>query len=171
MATLQECEDYARGKGADIAFCNGVVFRLKSIGITHEQILCAAILSQTKASFDELFERFGRDVTVLATSILKDDTLPKKRQEEAYVTQLQNAPWEAVLIKLCEISANLKLIKETELSKAKRKKLLSANIHYLNVLKSNIEQNQDKALGLAKLLDGANETLVHFGRRPIDFAI
>src|SRR5574338_1221102 len=167
MATLEECEDYARGKQADIAFCKGIVFRLKSIGISHEQILCAAILSQTKSSFDEIFDRFGREVAVMATSIAKDHTLPKKRQEEQYAEQLQRAPWESVLIKLCEISANLKVIKESELSKAKRKKILKQNIHYLNVLKKNIEENQDKALGLAKLLEGANETLAHFGQRQI----
>jgi (p)ppGpp synthase/HD superfamily hydrolase len=169
MATLDECEAYARGKQADIPFCMGVVFRLKSIGITHEQILCSAILSQTKSTFDELFERFGRDVAVLATSIMRDHTIPKKKQEEAYVEQLQGAPWEAILIKLCEISANLKVIKESELSKNKRRKLLKQNIHYLNILKKNIAENQDKALGLAKLLDGANETIMHFGHRPIKF--
>ncbi|MBM3903565.1 MAG: bifunctional (p)ppGpp synthetase/guanosine-3',5'-bis(diphosphate) 3'-pyrophosphohydrolase [Thaumarchaeota archaeon] len=169
MATLVECEAYARGKGADIPFCMGVVFRLKSIGITHEQILCSAILSQTKSTFDELFERFGRDVAVMATSIMRDNTKPKKKQEESYVEQIQQAPWESVLIKLCEISANLKVIKESELSKNKRRKLLKQNIHYLNVLKKNIAENQDKALGLAKLLDGANETIMHFGHRPIKF--
>ncbi len=169
MATLDECESYARGNGADIPFCMGVVFRLKSIGITHEQILCAGILSQAKASFDELFERFGRDIAVMVTSIRKDTAIPKSKQEQAYVEQLQGAPWEAVLIKLCEISANLKIIKESEMSKNKRRKLLTQNIHYLKVLKKNIAENQDKALGLAKLLDGANETIMHFGRPPIKF--
>ncbi|NDB33402.1 MAG: hypothetical protein EB160_08255 [Nitrososphaeria archaeon] len=72
-------------------------------------------------------------------------------------------------MKLCEISANLKLIKESELSKNKRRKLLKQNIHWLNVLKGNIRDNQDKLLGLPKLLDGANETITHFGHRPIKF--
>ncbi len=169
MATLEECEVYARGKNADIAFCMGVVFRLKSIGISHEQILCSAILSQTRASFDELFERFGREVAVMSTAISRDHSLPKKRQEEAYVEQLKAAPWEAVLIKLCEISANLKVIKESQLSRTKRSKLLKQNIHYLNVLKTNIAENRDKVLGLDKLLDGANETIAHFGHRTIKF--
>ena len=169
MATLDECEAYARGKGADIPYCMGVVFRLKSIGIAHEQILCAAILAQTKSTFDELFERFGRDIAVMVTSIAKDTTIPKKTQEQVYVEQLRQAPWESVLIKLCEISANLKLIKESELSKNKRTKLLKQNIHYLNVLKKNIAENRDKALGLDRLLEGANETIAHFGHRPIKF--
>ncbi|MGQ0605457.1 MAG: HD domain-containing protein [Candidatus Nitrosotenuis sp.] len=169
MATLEECEAYARGKNVDIPFCMGVVFRLKSIGISHEQILCSAIISQTKASFDEIFERFGREIAVMSTSIAKDHTLPRKHREEAYVEQLRQAPWESVLIKLCEISANLKVIKESELSKTKRSKLLKQNIHYLNVLKKNIAENRDKMLGLDRLLEGANETITHFGHRPIKF--
>ena len=169
MATLKECEDYARSKGADVAFCMGVVFRLKSIGITHEQILCSAILSQTISSFDEIFARFGRDVAVMATSIMKDLSQPAKNQESSYIEQLQAAPWESVLIKLCEISANLKLIKESELSKTKRSKMMKKNIHYLNSLKKNIRENQDKALGLQRLLDGANETISELGYRPIKF--
>ena len=169
MATLDECEAYARFKNADIPFCMGVVFRLKSIGITHEQILCSAILAQTKSTFDELFERFGRDIAVMVTSITHDDTTPKSRRESSYLEQLQQAPWESILIKLCEISANLKLIKETEMSKNKRRKMLKQNIHYLNALKQNIADNRDKALGLPKLLDGANDTITHFGHRPIKF--
>jgi len=169
MATLDECEAYARFKGADIAFCMGVVFRLKSIGISHEQILCSAILAQTKATFDELFERFGRDIAVMVSAITRDTTLPKKKQEESYIEQLRQAPWESILIKLCEISANLKVIKESELSRTKRSKLLKQNIHYLNVLKKNIAENRDKALGLPRLLEGANETITHFGHRPIKF--
>ena len=144
MATLKECEDYARSKGADVAFCMGVVFRLKSIGITHEQILCSAILSQTRSSFDEIFARFGRDVAVMATSIMKDLSQPAKNQESSY-------------------------IKESELSKTKRSKMMKKNIHYLNSLKKNIRQNQDKALGLQRLLDGANETISELGYRPIKF--
>lgn len=169
MATLDECEAYARFKGADIPFCMGVVFRLKSIGITHEQILCSAILSQTKSTFDELFERFGREIAVMVTSITPDNTTPKAKRWQAYDEQLQGAPWEAVLVKLCEISANLKVIKESELSKNKRRRLLTQNIHYLKILKQNIADNRDKALGLPKLLDGANETIMHFGRPPINF--
>jgi (p)ppGpp synthase/HD superfamily hydrolase len=169
MATLDECEAYARFKEADIPFCMGVVFRLKSIGITHEQILCTAILAQTKSTFDELFERFGRDIAVMVTSITVDQTVPKARRERVYLEQLQQAPWEAVLVKLCEISANLKVIKESELTRNKRRKLLTQNIQLLKVLKKNISENQDKLLGLPKLLEGANETIAHFGRPPINF--
>jgi (p)ppGpp synthase/HD superfamily hydrolase len=169
MVTIQEAESYARAKNADIAFCKGVVFRLKSIGVTDEQILCSAFLYQTKAGFDELYSRFGREIATTVASISKDISLPKQRQAEQYIEQLQSAPWESILIKLCEISANLKTIKESEMSKTRRSKLLKQNVHYFNVLKNKIAQNRSKTPGLERLLDGVNETLTHFGQKPIKF--
>ncbi|MGQ0771800.1 MAG: HD domain-containing protein [Nitrososphaerota archaeon] len=169
MVTIEEVESYARAKNADIAFCKGIAFRLKSIGINDETVLHSAFLCQTNSSFDEIFARFGREIATCVASLSKDRMLPKQRREEQYVKQLQDAPWESVLIKLCEISANLKLIKELELSKTKRGKLLKQNIHYLNVLKSKVAENRPKTPGIEKLLDGVNETLNHFKQRPINF--
>jgi len=169
MVTIQEAESYARAKNADIAFCKGIVFRLKSIGISDEQVLSTAFLCQTKASFDEIYSRFGREVATSVASISKDVTLPRQRQEEQYIEQLQDAPWESILIKLCEISANLKMIKESEMSKTKRGKLLKQNIHHLNVLKKKIAENKSATPGVERLLDGVNETLIHFRQRPIKF--
>jgi hypothetical protein len=169
MVTIQEVESYARAKNADVAFCKGIVFRLKSIGVNDEQILCSAFLSQTKAGFDEVYSRFGREIATVVASISKDFTLPRQRQEEQYIEQLQAAPWESILIKLCEISANLKMIKESEMSKTKRSKLLKQNVHYLNVLKKKVAENKSATPGVERLLDGVNETLVYFRQRPIKF--
>ncbi len=169
MATIDEVEAYARAKNADIAFCKGIVFRLKSIGIMDETVLYSTFLYNTNSSFDEIHARFGREIAVLVASLARDKSLPRKHQEEQYVKQLQGASWESILIKLCEISANLKIIKESVMSKTKRGKLLKSNIHYLNVLKIKISENKDKTQGIDRLLDGVNETLVHFGQRPIKF--
>jgi len=169
MVTIQEAESYARAKNADIAFCKGIVFRLKSIGVSDEQVLCSAFLCQAKASFDEIYSRFGREIATSVTSISKDYALPRQKQEQQYTEQLQDAPWESILIKLCEISANLKIIKESEMSKTKRGKLLKQNVHYLNVLKKKIIENKSATPGVERLLDGINETLVYFRQRPINF--
>lgn len=169
MVTIGEAETYARSKNADIAFCNGVLFRLKSVGVTDVTVLCAAFLCNVNSSFDEIHARFGREVAVLVASLSKDKGLPRQLQDTQYIKQLQEAPWEAVLIKLCDISANLKAIKESSLSKTKRGKLLKQNIHYLNVLKNKIVENKPKTPGIDRLLEGVNETLTHFGQRPIKF--
>jgi len=169
MVTIDEVEAYARAQNADIAFCKGIVFRLKSIGIMDETVLYSAFLCNTNSSFDEVHTRFGREIAVIVTSLTKDKSLPKQRQEEQYVKQLQDASWESTLIKLCEISANFKIIKESGMSKTKRGKLLKQNIHYLNVLKNKIIENKTKTQGIDRLLEGVNETLTHFGQRPIKF--
>jgi hypothetical protein len=126
-------------------------------------------LCYANSSFDDIHTRFGREIATIVTSISKDFTLPRQKQEEQYIKQLQDAPWESVLIKLCEISATLKILKDSALSKTKRGKILKQNIHHLSVLKKKISENKDKTPGIEKLLDGANETLIHFKQRPINF--
>ncbi len=169
MTELDEAEAFARAKDADVAFCRGIVFRLKSIGVNDERVLCTAFLMQAGLPFDEIFARFGREIATMVVSITKDRTVPRQIQEKQYVRQLQDASWESALVKLCEISAYLKVIKEAELSKAKRGKMLKQNIYYLNVLKRKIVENRAKTPGIEKLLEGANETICFFKHRPIQF--
>ena len=169
MSLIESAEAFARAKNADVDFCRGIAFRLKSIGVTDEQVLCCAFLCHAKSGFDEIHARFGREIATYVASISKDLTLPKQKQEEQYVKQLQDAPWESILIKLCEISANLKVLKDSELSKTKRTKALKQNIHYLIALKKKILENRTKTPGIERLLEGANETLAHFKQRPITF--
>lgn len=169
MSLIESAEAFARAKNADINFCKSIVFRLKSIGVSDEQVLCCAFLCHSNSSFDDIHARFGREIATGVTAISKDWTLPRKIQEEQYVRQLQDAPWESILVKLCEISATLKFLKDSEMSKTKRGKILKQNVHYLNVLKKKISENKDKTPGIERLLEGANETLMHFKQRPISF--
>ncbi|HSA98480.1 MAG TPA: hypothetical protein VLF17_05325 [Candidatus Nitrosotenuis sp.] len=169
MSAIESAEAFARAKNADINFCKSIVFRLKSIGVNDERVLCCAFLCHANASFDEIHARFGREIATGVASISRDLSLPRKIQEEQYVRQLQDAPWESILVKMCEISATLKVLKDSELSKTKRGKILKQNVHYLNVLKKKISENKAKTPGLERLLDGANETLMYFKQRPISF--
>jgi len=169
MSTIESAEAFARAKNADINFCKSIVFRLKSIGVNDERILCCAFLCHASSSFDEIHARFGREIATGVASISRDLTLPRKTQEEQYTKQLQDAPWESILVKMCEISATLKILKDSELSKTKRGKMLKQNVHYLNVLKKKISENKIKTPGIERLLDGANETLLYFKQRPINF--
>ncbi|MEO9310445.1 MAG: bifunctional (p)ppGpp synthetase/guanosine-3',5'-bis(diphosphate) 3'-pyrophosphohydrolase [Nitrososphaera sp.] len=169
MVTVEEAEAYARAKNVDIQFCKGVIFRLKSIGVTDESVLSSVFLCQADFNFDEIHARFGREIAVLVASLARDQNLPRQKQEEQYIKQLKDASWNSTLIKLCEISARLKLIKESEMSKSKRNKILKQNIHYLLVLKNKITEKKPKTPGIEKLLDGINETLAQFGQREIKF--
>ena len=67
MSLIESAEAFARAKNADINFCKSVVFRLKSIGVNDEQVLCCAFLCHSNSSFDEIHARFGREIATCVT--------------------------------------------------------------------------------------------------------
>ena len=147
----------------------GVVTRLKNLGVTDEDVLCAAwlhdIIEDTSTSFDEIDQRFGSRVAVLVLSLSKDRLLPKGQQEEQYIKQLRESSFEAKLIKLCDISANLKSIKSSSLSKTKKGKTVRKILNYFKAIKPDLIKN--KTLVITSLIDGINEVTASFGHKPI----
>jgi (p)ppGpp synthase/HD superfamily hydrolase len=147
------------------------VARLKNLGVTDEEILAAAwlhdTLEDTKTSFTELDSRFGSKIAVVVLSLSKDMSLPKALQEEQYVKQLREASLEAKLIKLCDISDNLRGIKNSSLSKAKKVKTMRKILHYLNVIKPDLVKNKALVPGIQGLTDGINDLVTLFGQKPI----
>ena len=92
-----------------------VVNRLKSLGVIDSELLCAGWLhdtiEDTDTSFDDLYDQFGSRVAVLVSTLSKDMSLPRKKREQEYIKQLKEASFDAKLIKLCDISANLSALK------------------------------------------------------------
>ena len=149
----------------------GVVNRLKNIGITDEDLLCASWLhdciENTATTFDDIEQRFGSKVAVLVLALSKDKYLSKREQEQQYVKQLKDASWEAKLIKLCDISANLKDLKNIPWSKTKKSKEVKKKLYYLNLIKSELIKNKSQVPGIQGIIDGINEVLNSFNQRPI----
>jgi len=149
----------------------GVVTRLKNLGVTDEDVLSAAwlhdIIEDTNTSFDDIDQRFGSRVSVLVLSLSKDKRLSKGRQEEQYMKQLRESSFEAKLIKLCDISANLKDIKDSKLSKTKKAKTIRKISHYLNAIKPDLVKNKASFPSITSLIDGINTVMVSFGQRPV----
>jgi len=152
---------------------SSVVARLKNLGVTDQDVLCAAWLhdtiNDTETSFDELDKRFDSKVAVLVLSISRDKSLSRSMQEEQYVKQLRDAPIEAKLIKLCDISANLRDLKNSQWSKTRKTKEVKKKLYYLNVIKSDLVKNKDQVPGIAGLINGINDTIVSYGLRPVVF--
>ena len=147
-----------------------VVNRLKSLGVIDEELLCAGWLhdtiEDTDTSFDDLYERFGSKVVVLVTSLTKDMSLTRKKREQIYVKQLKEASFDAKLIKLCDISANLSDLKNYDASKSKKLRQVRKIRHYLTVIKNDLLENTDY-LKITTLLDSINQSLKQFGLRTI----
>jgi len=138
----------------------GVVNRLKNIGITNENVLSAAwlhdTLEHTETTFDELNNIFGNTIAVMVLSLSKDTKIPKKDVENQYVLQLKNSTIQSKLIKFCDISANLKAISNSQISKTQKNKKIKKLFFYLRTIKKDINENKTEYPKIQELIDGMN---------------
>lgn len=81
------------------------------LGVTDPETLAAALLhdtiEDTRTDYDDLRSRFGTRVADLVAAMTKDMRLPEKEREEAFMRQVDAAPLEARIVKLCDNYDNL----------------------------------------------------------------
>lgn len=149
----------------------GVVNRLKNLGVTDKDVLCAAwlhdIIEYTDTTFDQISERFGREVAVIVLSLSKDQNIPKKNREIQYVDQLRESSFQSKIIKLCDISANLKDLANAPISKTQKNKQIKKILHYLRVIKNDISENKSRYPKIQEIIDGINTICIKFNQTPI----
>ena len=149
----------------------GVVNRLKNLGVTDKDVLCAAwlhdIIEDTDVTFDQINERFGREVAVIVLSLSKDQNILKKDREIQYINQLKDASFQTKLIKLCDISANLKDLANAPISKTQKNKQIKKILHYLRIIKNDIIENKSEYPKIQEIIDGINTICVKFNQKPI----
>ena len=147
-----------------------VINRLKSLGVIDEELLCVGWLhdtiEDTETSFDDLYEKFGSKVAVLVLSLSKDMSLPRKKREQVYVKQLRESVFDAKLIKLCDISANLSDLKNYDASKSKKLRQIKQKRHYVNVIKNDLLSNTNYPK-ITTLMESINQILKRYGQRSI----
>lgn len=180
MHIVESAESFSKERHGDVIknegtrrmdHLKGIVNRLKNIGIQDQEVLAAAwlhdIMDKTDTTFDEIDKRFGSRIAVLVLASSRDKNLPKGQIEKQYTKQLQEAPIEAKLIKLCDISTNLKDLKNTTLSRTKKTKQVKKNLYYLNIIKSELSKNKAHYPGIQNIINGINEVISTYGQRPI----
>jgi len=149
----------------------GVVNRLKNLGVTDKDVLCAAwlhdIIEDTDVTFDQINERFGREVAVIVLSLSKDQNILKKDREMQYISQLKDASFQTKIIKLCDISANLKDLANAPISKTQKNKQIKKILHYLRIIKNDIIENKSEYPKIQEMIDGINTICVKFNQKPI----
>ena len=147
-----------------------VVNRLKGLGVIDEEILSAGwlheIIEETDVSFDDLYEQFGNRISVIVSSLTEDKTLPRKQREKAYRLQLKEASFDAKLIKLCDISANLSDLKNYDASKSKKLRELKQKRYHLSIIRKDL-MNSDFPK-ISTLLETINHILRRYGQRDIN---
>src|SRR3989304_9408579 len=149
----------------------GVVNRLKNLGVTDKDVLCAAwlhdIIEDTDVTFDQINERFGREVAVIVLSLSKDQNIPKKDKEMQYINQLKDASFQTKIIKLCDISANLKDLANAPISKTQKNKQIKKILHYLRIIKNDISEKKSNYPKIQEIIDGINTICIKFNQKPI----
>ena len=155
MELVKSAELFAKEKLSGIVSSDGcvsyskhvddVVNRLKSLGVVDGDVLCSGWLhdtmEQTDVGFDDLYDRFGGRIAVLVSDLTQDMTLSKKKRAQAYVGQLKNSSFDSKLIKLCDISANLSYLKNFDMSKSKKSRLMRQQRRYLSAIRSDLLEN------------------------------
>ena len=149
----------------------GVVFRLKNLGVTNIETLSSAwlhdILEKSDTTFDEINDVFGNSISVTVLSLTKDPHLPKKDNEFQFVQQLKSASIEAKLIKLCDISANVKDISNSPISKTQKNKQIRKLFHYLRTIKNDLSKQKETYPKIQELIEGINVVGSKFRQRPV----
>ena len=170
------CQKHQNQKRPDgvtpfVEHLEGVVNRLKNLGIANNNILSAAWLhdtiEKTDTTFEEIDNIFGNTISVLVLSLTKDKNLPKKKQESQYISQLKNASKDSKIIKLCDASSNLKDISKAPISKNQKNKKVRKIFHYIRVMKKDLTEAKERYPKIQELMDGINSVGKEFRLRPI----
>ena len=103
-----------------------VVKKLEKLGISDESIICAGWLhdtiEDTDTDYDDICELFGKKIADIVATVTKDTRMIKKDREKAYCLQLKRGTWQAQIVKLGDILANLEDLRFSSKSVSQRKK-------------------------------------------------
>jgi (p)ppGpp synthase/HD superfamily hydrolase len=122
-------------------------------GIDDAHALTAAVLhdtvEDTTTDFDDLAERFGKDVAAWVAALSKDKRLPDDEREAEYAARLAAAPWQVKVCKLADIFDNL-MDSSTQLQQSDR--VFKRSRFYLDAIKINLPKEAERAWQLVAAL-------------------
>jgi (p)ppGpp synthase/HD superfamily hydrolase len=111
-------------------------------GIEDPQVLTAAVLhdtiEDTTTDFDDIEERFGREVAEWVSALSKEKRLPDDERETAYCKVLSQSPWQVRVCKLADLYDNLTDSKH--LTPEKRKRTFERSQRYFDALRVNLPE-------------------------------
>jgi len=107
-------------------------------------------IEDTTTDFDDIEERFGKEVAEWVACLTKDKSLPEKEREAAYIAKLQAAPWQVRACKLADMYDNL--MDMGVLPAERRGHTLGRMQQYFTALKNNEEPKLERPLSLVEQL-------------------
>ena len=148
-----------------------VVNNLEIMGITDESILCAGwlhdVIEDTSFDFDDVSKSFDVKIAQIVSDVTKETRLPKNQQEKNYLKQLVESSWQAKVVKLGDILANISDLKNSELTKKQKIVQVKYKIKYLGAIKSGILKNKSKIPHLFEAENLLNFVLEQYDQRKI----
>jgi guanosine-3',5'-bis(diphosphate) 3'-pyrophosphohydrolase len=148
-----------------------VVNNLEMMGITDESILCAGwlhdVIEDTSFDFDDVSKSFGTKIAQIVSDVTKETRLPKNQQEKNYLKQLIESSWQAKVVKLGDVLANISDLKNSELTKKQKIIQIKYKIKYLGAIKSGIIINKSKIPNLSQTENLLNLVLDQYDQRKI----
>ena len=123
-----------------------VVKNLKRLGITDDSIICAGWLhdtiEDTDTDYDDIYELFGKKTADIVASVTKDTRMIKKEREKAYCLRLKGGTWQAQVVKLCDLLANLEDLEFSSKPILQRNKQAKNKLEYYNAIKTGLVKNK-----------------------------
>jgi guanosine-3',5'-bis(diphosphate) 3'-pyrophosphohydrolase len=119
-------------------------------GLDDPRILTAAVLhdtiEDTTTDFDDLAERYGVEVAQWVAYLTKDKKQPETFREEAYLADLNRAPWQVKACKLADLLDNM--LDSKHLPADKKAKSLARYRHYWSAFQKWPEPELQKPLAV-----------------------
>ncbi len=183
MNNVKQAKEFAREKHEGITRRDGVtpyfdhlkqvVKNLKKLGITNQDILCAGWLhdtiEDTDTDYDDISGQFGKTVADIVASVTKDTRLPRQIRERKYVDQLRRSMWQAKVVKLGDIVANISDLKNSGYDDAKKLKQVKDKIVYLEAIRPGIISHRKKLAGFEKIERKLDKLLLKYGYTLVKF--
>jgi guanosine-3',5'-bis(diphosphate) 3'-pyrophosphohydrolase len=135
------------------------VFRVTLIarhlfGVDDPQVLLAAVLhdtiEDTTTDFDDLSERFGKQVAEWVAALSKDKRRKDEEREEEYCRTLSASPWQVRVCKLADIYDNLS--DSGNQPAEKRARSIQRSHRYLDALKVTMPPEIERPLAIVEEL-------------------
>ncbi len=173
----EAAQEYARKKHGQamrrnapaIDHVQSVVSNLRAAGVDDSTIICAGWLHDTiedgDTDYDDIYDQFGRDVADCVSVLSKDKRLPKEERDRQYADQLAKASWQAQVVKLADILANLQSIADTGQSTAKLQKKATKLRSYLLAIRGGITPS--RVPGLPTIQKRLDLLLMLHGLEPV----
>src|SRR5574337_39344 len=185
MNKVKQAKEFARKKHDGVTRKDGitpyfdhlrkVVKNLEKLEVANQDILCAGWLhdtiEDTDTDYDDISEQFGKTVADIVASVTKDTRLPRPIRERKYVEQLRHSMWQAKVVKLADILANIADLKNSGYNKEKQTKQVKDKIVYLKAIIPGITSNRKKLAGLKRIEQKLDRLLLKYDYASVNFEL